>query len=695
MAPAAVLGAVTLFVVAFFRNPARELPGDENSVVAPADGRVLAVDAIEDERGRKGLRIAIFLSVFDVHVNRAPLAGRVVSLDARRHALPRRLGPARRTRERAARDGAGARRRAPHRRHADHRPDRAAHRLPREGRRVAPARRALRTDPLRLAHRRAAAAGQRRDGEGGRSRARRRVDPRRGSERRNERPPLRAPRVAPATPSPPASQRAASPPSRRLSAAAALHHREPVLRLLHDREGAGRATSSSPRSASSSPASATGSTAASRGSRRRPRSSASSTTRSPTSSRSAWRRRSSPSTAVTSRASGAPASRSRSCSWRVPRCGSRASTCSRRATAVASRDCRARRPRAWSSATRALRLVPARRADRRGGSRSRSWRQGVAALGLLMVSAIPYRSFKEIDLRHSYRAIVVMVLALALVVQEPQISLFVIGAALRALGTRRVGLARDLRPSAREAAAALPCPRRRRRRRHERDRPHLRHHAARRRAVARLQHEPRREAHAGAPARAARRRRDRSRLPDRERRRLRGGARDRRAKCAGSRSAVSRAPAQADVERAGQALEGAARPRIHIFIATSDIHLEHKLRMSRERVLEEVDRAVRQARRYCDDVEFSAEDATRSDWEYLVQVFDVALRAGAPHAERARHRRLHHAGRDRGALPPPARARPGRRRRRSSRRTATTTSASRSPTGWPRCAPAPARSSAP
>jgi 2-isopropylmalate synthase len=86
---------------------------------------------------------------------------------------------------------------------------------------------------------------------------------------------------------------------------------------------------------------------------------------------------------------------------------------------------------------------------------------------------------------------------------------------------------------------------------------------------------------------------------------------------------------QGDIERAGQALEGAASPRIHTFIATSDIHLEHKLRMSRERVLEEVDRAVRQARQYCDDVEFSAEDATRSEWSYLVQVFDVALRAGA------------------------------------------------------------------
>ncbi|MDJ0866818.1 MAG: 2-isopropylmalate synthase [Myxococcota bacterium] len=86
---------------------------------------------------------------------------------------------------------------------------------------------------------------------------------------------------------------------------------------------------------------------------------------------------------------------------------------------------------------------------------------------------------------------------------------------------------------------------------------------------------------------------------------------------------------QEDVERAARALEPAARPRIHTFIATSDIHLEHKLRMSRERVLEEVDRAVRQARAYVEDVEFSAEDATRSDWDYLVEVFRVAIEAGA------------------------------------------------------------------
>jgi 2-isopropylmalate synthase len=87
--------------------------------------------------------------------------------------------------------------------------------------------------------------------------------------------------------------------------------------------------------------------------------------------------------------------------------------------------------------------------------------------------------------------------------------------------------------------------------------------------------------------------------------------------------------ASADIERAAQALESAVKPRIHTFIATSDIHLEHKLRMSRGQVLEEVRRAVTQARQHCDDVEFSAEDATRSDWDYLVEVFTVALDAGA------------------------------------------------------------------
>ena len=75
------VAGVALFVVAFFRNPARAVPGDEETVVAPADGRVLCVDEIEHPTSGKGLRIGIFLSVFDVHVNRAPLAGTVVSIE--------------------------------------------------------------------------------------------------------------------------------------------------------------------------------------------------------------------------------------------------------------------------------------------------------------------------------------------------------------------------------------------------------------------------------------------------------------------------------------------------------------------------------------------------------------------------------------------------------------------------------------
>jgi 2-isopropylmalate synthase len=84
-----------------------------------------------------------------------------------------------------------------------------------------------------------------------------------------------------------------------------------------------------------------------------------------------------------------------------------------------------------------------------------------------------------------------------------------------------------------------------------------------------------------------------------------------------------------DIDRAWQALEGAERPRIHTFIATSEIHMRDKLRMGPDRVLEEVGRAVERARRHCADVEFSAEDATRSDWEFLVRVYRRALEAGA------------------------------------------------------------------
>src|ERR1041385_5483299 len=87
--------------------------------------------------------------------------------------------------------------------------------------------------------------------------------------------------------------------------------------------------------------------------------------------------------------------------------------------------------------------------------------------------------------------------------------------------------------------------------------------------------------------------------------------------------------AELDVVRAAEALQHAVHPRIHTFCATSDIHLEHKLKKTRTEVIEMTRNAVRQARSYADDVEFSAEDATRSDIDYLCEVLDAAVDAGA------------------------------------------------------------------
>ena len=84
-----------------------------------------------------------------------------------------------------------------------------------------------------------------------------------------------------------------------------------------------------------------------------------------------------------------------------------------------------------------------------------------------------------------------------------------------------------------------------------------------------------------------------------------------------------------DIDRAAEALKGARRPRIHTFLATSDIHLEFKLKMTREQALEQAAAMVAYARNLCEDVEFSAEDATRSDRDYLRQVCEAAIRAGA------------------------------------------------------------------
>ena len=101
------------------------------------------------------------------------------------------------------------------------------------------------------------------------------------------------------------------------------------------------------------------------------------------------------------------------------------------------------------------------------------------------------------------------------------------------------------------------------------------------------------------------------------------------ARCRGVKVAALCRTADQDVARAAEALAHAASPRIHTFCATSDIHLEHKLKKSRAQVIEMTRRAVAQARNYADDVEFSAEDATRSDIDYLCEVLDTAVEAGA------------------------------------------------------------------
>ncbi len=84
-----------------------------------------------------------------------------------------------------------------------------------------------------------------------------------------------------------------------------------------------------------------------------------------------------------------------------------------------------------------------------------------------------------------------------------------------------------------------------------------------------------------------------------------------------------------DIDRAWEAVKDAVNPRIHTFIATSDIHLKHKLRMTREQVVKEAVEAVRYAKKFTDNVEFSTEDGTRSDKDFLCKVFEAVIEAGA------------------------------------------------------------------
>src|SRR5579875_277069 len=84
-----------------------------------------------------------------------------------------------------------------------------------------------------------------------------------------------------------------------------------------------------------------------------------------------------------------------------------------------------------------------------------------------------------------------------------------------------------------------------------------------------------------------------------------------------------------DIDAVWEAVREAERPAIHVFLATSDIHLQYKLKLSRAEALEQVTSMVAYARNLCPTIEFSAEDATRSDWDYLCRIVEAAVKAGA------------------------------------------------------------------
>jgi len=84
-----------------------------------------------------------------------------------------------------------------------------------------------------------------------------------------------------------------------------------------------------------------------------------------------------------------------------------------------------------------------------------------------------------------------------------------------------------------------------------------------------------------------------------------------------------------DIDRAWEAVRHAGRPRIHVFLATSAIHREHKLKMDKQTIIQRAVDGVRRAAGYCPDIEFSPEDASRTEMDFLCQVVEAAIAAGA------------------------------------------------------------------
>ena len=150
----------------------------------------------------------------------------------------------------------------------------------------------------------------------------------------------------------------------------------------------------------------------------------------------------------------------------------------------------------------------------------------------------------------------------------------------------------------------------------------------------------------------------------------------------------------ADIERAAEAVKDADRPRVHTFISTSDIHIQHQLQSTREDVLGQASAAVAHARSLVEDVEFSPMDATRADVDFTAEVLAAAIDGGRDHDQHPGHGRLRDAERVRGVPDRPVRARPGAQGRRAVASTATTTSAWPWRTRSPACRRARARWSA-
>ena len=99
-----------------------------------------------------------------------------------------------------------------------------------------------------------------------------------------------------------------------------------------------------------------------------------------------------------------------------------------------------------------------------------------------------------------------------------------------------------------------------------------------------------------------------------------------------------------DIDAARDAVRHAESPRIHVFISSSDVQIWHQLRRNPEEVLDMAVSSVERARRYCDNVEFSPMDATRTDRDYLYKILEAAINAGAPRSHTGHSRVLHTVG---------------------------------------------------